>query len=78
MTFTKMRLMNYLEEEAKLYRLTANDSLRRNVHLTEYPMTEREIIPQEVIDALLVDFINYIGTGQGLDEGFSIKYLKEN
>jgi hypothetical protein len=74
---SKRELMDYLEREARLYRLTANDSLRRNEHLTGYPMTEREIIPQGVIDALLVDFINCIGTGQGLDEGFSVKYLKE-
>ena len=78
MELSKRELMVYLEREARLYRLTANDSLRRNEHLTEYPMAEREIIPQGVIDALLVDFINHIGTGQGLDEGFSIKYLKEN
>ena len=78
MDYSKRQLMDYLEEEAKQYRLIANDSLRRNEHLTDYPMAEREIIPQGVIDALLVDFVNHIGTGQGLDEGFSIKYLKEN
>ena len=33
-------------------------------------------IHQKVIDALLVDFINYIGTNQCIDYGLQVKDLK--
>jgi hypothetical protein len=78
MELSKRDLMNLLEKEAKLYRLNANDSLRRNGHMNDYAMKGREDVPQEIVDALLVDFINYVGTGQGLDEGLYVHNLKKD
>jgi len=40
-------------------------------------MSHRENIPQEVVDALLVDFINYVGVWQGVDYGMYTKDLNE-
>jgi len=34
-------------------------------------------IPQEFVDALLVDFINHVGLGQGIDFGLYTKHLEE-
>lgn len=49
---------------AREYRTLANDSIRRNRHMnhaTENP------IPQNDIDAMLVDFINFMGVRNGVD-----------
>ena len=64
-----------IETCATEYRTVANESLRRNGHMNEWAMKGKEDIPQKAIDALLADFINYIGTYQGLDEGFFTHYL---
>lgn len=65
--FTKGDLMKLLKTEARSYKLIANDSLRRNFHMNNSVMEERKNISQEIVDALLVDFINYVGVGQGMD-----------
>jgi hypothetical protein len=62
---TKLELLNMLERGAKEYRLDANVSLNRSIHMNDLkPMVN---IPQKFIDALLVDFINFVGRYQGVD-----------
>jgi len=48
-------------------------SITRNHHMNEY---DGEEIKETAIDAILVDFINYVATHQGLDLGLYIKDLK--
>jgi len=63
---TKKDLMDLLEREAKLYRKEGvEDSLLRNRHMHGF----RGIFDPELADAVLVDFINHVGGGQGLDLG---------
>lgn len=76
--FTKKDLMNLLEKNLKEYRLDANDSLRRSSHMNEEIMSKREDLPQKIIDALLVDFVNYGGSCQGLDYGLYVDYLTKD
>ena len=69
--------MSLLERNLRGYRLSANDSLRRNEPMNDYVLKGKKDIPQEIIDALLVDFVNYVGTWQGLDYGLYVQHLKE-
>jgi len=68
-----MMLERYINE----YRLGANNSLRRNSHMNESVMESKEDVPQQVMDALLVDFVNYVGVQQGLDYGLYTKHLRK-
>ena len=73
----KIDLLHLIEGNIRTYRLDANNSLRRNSHMNANVMSHRENIPQEVVDALLVDFINYVGVWQGVDYGMYTKDLNE-
>lgn len=57
---------------AKSYCPTASESIIRNRHMNEY---QGEDIPQIVIDALIVDFVNFICAKQCMDLGFYTKDL---
>ena len=61
---TKIELLDMLKKNAEDYREGAKDSLKRNNHMNAY---KDEELPQNVIDALLVDFINFVGTKQCID-----------
>jgi len=62
---TRGEFLNILTESAKRYRKDANKSICRNNHMNE--IADDEKIPQRIIDALLVDFINYVGAEQCVD-----------
>ena len=70
--------MCMLESDLNEYRLTANVSLRRNEHMNGGVMLRREDIHQEIVDAILVDFLNYIAKNQGLDYGLHTRHLKDD
>jgi len=73
----KIDLLQLIERNINEYRLEANASLRRNGHMNDYIMDGKEDIPQGVIDALLVDFLNYVRVFQGVDYGMYTKDLKK-
>lgn len=70
---TKREYMDMIERGAVQYVKDAKESVLRNTHMNELDGTEN--IPQKVIDAILVDFINALGLYQGLDEGYYVKDL---
>lgn len=51
------QVMQVLIQHAKDYREKANDSIKLNSHMNE---STGNPIPQEDIDALLVDYLNYV------------------
>lgn len=65
---TNGELVKLLENRAVAYRAGAQDSLKRNTHLTESDSTPS----QEMIDSVLVDFINYCAACQGMDSNEKI------
>lgn len=65
---TKLELLKMLEERAREFRLD-RDTYKRNSHLHE--ITRRP--SQKVIDAVLEEFINYVGMIQGVDYGLKTK-----
>ena len=73
---TKGKLCDMLINVAKDYKKEGIlESLKRNKHMSNY---QGEHIKDTVIDALLVDFINYVGRFQGLDLGLYTKHLNED
>lgn len=81
---TRGELLNILSEEAKSYRGDAYESIKRNKHMNDLsPADIRKLekldptLLQGLIDAVLVDFINYLATGQGIDYGLYTKHFFE-
>jgi len=71
---TKIQLLEYLTRIAKEYRLDCASSVSRNRHMNE---TKDECeVDQKTVDAILVDFINYIGVDQHVDYGLYSKDLR--
>jgi hypothetical protein len=71
-----MKAISILEtttEYAKKYRRDAQKSLEINRHMNQ--IDEGEQVQQRIIDAVLVDFINYIGMKHGIDMGIYTKDL---
>lgn len=60
----KADYLDILTNNAKKYRKDANDSINRNSHMNRSTGDE---INQHDIDALLVDFINFVGMQMGVD-----------
>lgn len=63
-------LLTFLTILAKEYRPDSVNSIRRNAHMND--VNEGEV-PQQVVDATLVDFINYIGVRNCVDYGLYTK-----
>ena len=60
----KIELLEMITKNAKDYRGTAIESVARNNHMNE---ATGNSVDQKDIDAILVDFINYVGVKQGID-----------
>ena len=61
---TKGELMNMLCDYAKEYCPQAMASVGRNKHMNNH---QKQDVEQAVVDALIVDFVNYVGMKQGID-----------
>ena len=72
---TKGDLLKYIERMVIEYAPKCNDSIKRNNHMNKLGESGMLGISQDHIDAVLVDFVNYIGTNQGLDWGLYTKDL---
>jgi TusA-related sulfurtransferase len=71
---TRGELCQMLENVAKEYRVDCNDSIKRDKHMHNYKGRK---INQDIIDAILVGFINRVALWQGLDLGLYTHYLKD-
>ena len=76
---TKSDLLNNITKIAIEYAPKCKDSVLRNRHMNGLlnDDTNSNVIIQDGIDAILVDFVNYIGMHQGLDWGLYTKDLHE-
>lgn len=70
---TKGDLLRYLDHCACEYHVGATASIARNKHMNKM---EGQLIPQDIVNAVLVDFINWVGTHQGLDYALYTRDLK--
>lgn len=75
---TRIRLLKLLESTARDYRKKCYDSIYRNTHMNNLepnqPWDCQKI--SNVVDAILVDFINTVAAEQGVDYGLCTKHLK--
>jgi len=67
---TRGELMKMLEICARDYVDDAVNSINRNNHMNDIGKTYFDV-PQFVVDALIVDFINFFGCYQGMDYGMT-------
>lgn len=72
---TNGELFDMLEEYAKEYVPQARESIWRSRHMNDLRRPPK--VSQKTIEALIVDFINFVCAGQGGDLGFCTKHLKE-
>lgn len=70
---TRGELLNLIKNCAVDYIDNAIESIDRNRHMNKY---NGEPISQNTVDALIVDFINYIGYTQCLDYGLYTSDLR--
>lgn len=62
-----IELCNLLVRAAKRYRTDAHASLKRNGHMHDLLPRDVGYVRQEVIDAVLVGFINDVAASGGID-----------
>ena len=71
---TNGELIKLLESDAIKYKGIAIQSLRNNAHA--YELSDSEIISQTHVNAILVDFINYIAYSSGMNLGLRVEHIK--
>ena len=71
---TRGELIKFISTCAETYVDDAKKSIKRNSHMNFY---DNEPVAQSTIDALIVDFVNFCGTKQGLDWGLYTKDLRK-
>lgn len=72
---TKAELLKFIEKRAKEYRKDCIDSINRNKHMNE--LRGEFSLDQNSIDAILTDFVNYIGIHQGIDYAMYTEDLRK-
>lgn len=72
---TSGELLRLLTNFAKDYAKEGAESINRNNHMNDVPKTET--VSQKVVDAVLVDFINYIGVRYLVDYGLYTSDLSQ-
>ena len=70
---TKKDLLTYLEECVKEYAPLCKQSITRNNHM--YSCDLGASLRQKEINTILVDFVNFVGSHQGLDWGCKTDHL---
>ena len=81
---TRGQLLKLLTEEAREYRKEALSSLERNSHMNDLSeedferLRKNRLVTKKLIDALLVDFINYVATGQCCDYGLHTGHISND
>lgn len=74
---TSIELLNKITDDAKKYSRTGIESIRRNSHM--HKLGANTALSQEVVNAVLVDFINYMASKRCVDYGlYSIDIEKFN
>jgi hypothetical protein len=63
---TTLEFLEALAKDAKTYRAGAQTSIMRNRHMNDATGTN---IDQRDVDAILVDFINFVAMQRGIDFG---------
>ena len=65
MEMEAIEVLNLMTHYARAYRVKSQNRLPENNHMSE--IEGGEVVQQRHIDAVLVDFINYVGVCYGVD-----------
>jgi hypothetical protein len=71
---TSGELLKLITGFAKEYHSKSVESVKRKNHMND--LTEKDEVSQKVVDAVLADFVNYIGSTRGVDYGLYASDLK--
>lgn len=71
---TTIEVLTRLTDLAKQYVQQGDESVLRNTHMNE--LTKHDRICQPHIEAIIVDFINYVGVNNGVDYALYTKDMK--
>ncbi len=81
---TRGELLKMLTRCAADYYRDAAKSIKRNKHMNELDKKdwdkikkEMPVLAQKIIEATIVDFVNFVGIWQGIDYGLKTKHLPE-
>ena len=77
---TSLDLLKLVESQARKYKKAGiKDSLIRNNHMNDLQefSAEKAEMDDALIDAVLVDFVNFIGMSQGIDYGLYTSDLQK-
>lgn len=75
-----MKALQFLElvtNNAKRYAPGCKESLIRNGHMNRVVKEDVDNLDDEMVEAILVDFINFIGRNQGVDYALYTRDLKK-
>jgi len=72
---TTIDLLSSMTAYAKIYNKQAQSSLVRNNHMNE--LQKDEVVDKKHIEAVLVDFINFIGVKNSVDYALYTEDLQE-
>lgn len=73
---TNGEFMDLLVKDLKAYHKAGPmESVKRNVHMSDY---YGQPVAAETVDALLVDFVNFVGMRRGMDLGLYTRDLKDD
>lgn len=72
---TNLELLESLRLGAEKYRKGARQSLERNRHMNE--IEQGELVQQRIIDAVLVDFVNFVASSRCIDYGLYVQDLQQ-
>jgi len=76
--------MRILSERAAEYHKGALRSVRKNSHMNDLDSRDKKLIEtmpefsQKLAEAVLADFLNFVGVGFGLDSGIYTKHFEED
>jgi len=73
---TVIEELQLLTKYAKRYRKDAQKSLERNNHMND--IQEGELVQQRIIDAILVDYINFVGVQNCCDYAMCVSDLSKD
>lgn len=71
-----IEILSLMKEKAKSYRKGSSARIVRNTHMNDFDGSSDDI-PPGLVDAILVDFINFIGWSAGVDYALYTKDLLE-
>lgn len=73
---SRLQFIEHITEAIEKYRLDSNSSIHRHSHMND--IEPEDYVEQRIVDAILVDFVNFIAGKMGVDYGIYTRDLKKD